>query len=226
MLKELKIEVVTEHGLDDDQKGRVAAMVLGNGHIDHQGGYVDDAGVSHSAAKIHFTSEAGKYAGLSSTETSIDGIDGRTFTDPIHIIIEGTDGSMTGMGEAKCLVEARWHYGVIFLVDDQAWFAGHGTIPNDGMSADVPVLKRIATSASERPGAAPFDIAADLPAEGEFWLTFEDEPHLVSIPWMSGFGGDPQADANPDTVEVFAKERAIHEALIQRVRDFEAVPSL
>lgn len=226
MLKKMKIDVETEHGLDDDQRRRVAEMVTGNGHIDHQGGYVDAAGIARTAARIHFTSETARYDGVPGSQTNIDGIDGKTFGKPIHVIIEGTDGTMTGIREARCLIRAGWHYGVIFMVDDEVWFAGHDTVPNDGMSADAPVLKRVEAMASERPGAEPFLLTESLPSEGEFWLTAEDKPHVVSIPWMSGYGGEPDAGARPDTVETFAKERTIHEALIQRVRDLDMAPSL
>lgn len=225
MLKKLQLEIETEHDLDDDQKRRVAMMVAGQGHIDHQGGFIDAAGVARTAVKIHFTSMAERHGGLEGSMTEIDGIDGRTFGAPIHVVIEASDGSLTGLRNATSQIRASWHYGVLFQVDDQVWFAGHDALPNHGMSADVPVLKRVAAQAMPMPGEEPFLLAEELPAEGEFWLTAEDEAHVVSIPWMSGFGGFPDAHANPDAAEIFAKEREMHEALIQRVRDLDVAPA-
>ena len=222
-LEKLDIEVVTDFNLNDDQKQRLASMLAGNGYIDHRGGFISaDKTGARRAVRIHLTGDESR--AIDGSLTGLDGVDDIHFDRPAHLLLEDETGEMTGMQAAKGEIGATWCVGVVLNVDGDVWFCGYddiGSVP-DGTQADAPVLKKISREASDHPGSEPFNLD-DLPMEGEFWISHEQDPHIVSIPWSSGYAGYVEpGDTNADRIESRAKERAVLEAITERVRALEA----
>lgn len=218
MLRKLEIEVDTELGLNDSQKLRVVAMVRRNRYVDHTGRYRDRHGHVHHLARIHFTCDPAKHQSVSGSSTAIDGLDSIRFPGTVHVVLEGTDGTRTGLYAARCGIAASWARGVVFAVDDEVWFAGREHPDSDPISADEPILKKLSNIASETPGSEPFPLADRLPAQGEFWITLEDEPALVAVAEWRNFGGEADPDDSLSDQERRAAESGILEDLVERVR--------
>lgn len=178
------LEIKSDIDLTEDQKVRLERTVYGNGHFDHEMGYADRSGVPKHAVAIHFLSEpmAGKWG----SETRIVGLDDiqfRTGHEP-HIYIEAEDGSVDGWNHCSGLIKSRWHYGLIMQDDDGGlWFCGtENSAGGDEITGDEP-LKRIDPVTVAMVRQENGEILANLPADGEFWLSNEDLPKVTSIPW-------------------------------------------
>jgi hypothetical protein len=217
---ELVLSIKAE--LSEDQKARVARTVYGQGMVDHEAGYysVSD-GEKHKLARLHVSETRNN--DLQAGKTALAGIDDIRFDDTIYIYLEDEQGVLTGWGDAKGLIQSKWHYGLIFTdTDGDAWFAGREFMDNQGgITADTPILRRV-----ERAGFMNgerfdlFDLAETTASEGEFYLTYDDVGIVTEIPWWSGFGnqGDlTHASKDDEAVAARAQEDVILTALIERV---------
>lgn len=223
MLRKIEVEVETELGLSEDQKDRVVQMVTGEAFVDHHGRYIDASGEAHSLSRVRFTCDATQ--AVEGSETKIDGVDSLRFPSAVHVILEDTEGKRTGMNAASCETKASWHYGLLFEVDGEFWFAGRDNPGGDEVSAQEPILKRVGATASGRPGDEPMALAELAPCDGEFWLTHEDEPSVVSIPWMSSYSTEPDPKTGLPSEDYCRAARAVLDGLTERVRALEASPA-
>ena len=153
--------------------------------------------------------------------STVIGIGDKTFEGTAFIALEDTEGKATGMYSAEATIRARWHYGTLLEVDGEPWFCGwEGPCPiedpHSGERAQAPVLVKVGPSYIDRLGEDPVDLMARLPVEGEFWLSREDEPNIVAVPWWDDYEGPFEAD----TVAI--------QRIEERVRDLtaETAPSL
>lgn len=226
-LRKMTFEVETELELTDDQKERVAAMVMGDGQVDHRGGYVDEVtGQTHQLSKVHFTCNPDM--AVYGSDTTICGLDGMQLDKTVHVVLEDGAGNRTGLKAASGKIKASWHFGVLFEADGGVWFSGRDNV--DGGSregpqttAASPTLRRVADSFTDRPGTEPMSLREHLPAEGEFWISDEDEPHVVSVPWWGSYADEPEAgDTYPGRSELRAAEQAELEGMVERVRALKA----
>lgn len=180
------IEVVTDLDLSEDQKSRVISMVLGNGAFDYEGNFESRDG-AHVLKSIHFMSDPSDIPG---GETSIDGVDDIVFDKSPHIYLEDEGGKIYGWLNTRELKTSSWHYGVIFSDDeDRLWFYGRDTIDGDRVSLNMPILMRIRTEPSRHVLAENGPLLESVPAEGEFWISKEEDPVVTMISWWSGFAG-------------------------------------
>lgn len=216
------IEIKSEIDLDDDQKRRVGLMVLGNGHVDHNGRFINQAsGESFALSTIHMTLDASR--AVEGSATMIDGLDNIRFDTTCHVILEDEAGGTHGMEQCRGETKASWHFGVLFEVEGEVWFCGHDTVGQDTpsgpmTSGDAPILKRVSAHGMMQPGEAPFDMIQDLPAEGEMWISQEEEPRVVSVPWWSGYAGAAEPDAHEDRVKLATQENGHLDQMRERVQ--------
>lgn len=199
-------EIITDIDLTDDQKGRIVRMIRGNGHVDYEGNYRSPAG-AHMLKAVHFLSTPKDIPG---GESAIDGVDGVQFETSPHIYLEDLNGALHGWKSARELKTSRWHYGII-LPDDAGdlWFFGRDEVDGKAISLDAPILRRVRKTPSENVLEECGPLISSVPAEGEFWLSDEDEAVVTSIPWWSGFAGpDSEYASFENEREILATVRA------------------
>ncbi|MBW3243473.1 hypothetical protein KUV57_12435 [Epibacterium sp. DP7N7-1] len=216
------VEIRSEIGLTEDQKRRVCLMVLGNGYVDHRGRFTDQvSGESFALKAIHMTLDQDRV--IEGSKTAIDCIDEIKFEKTCHVILEDEDGGEHGMEISRGETPASYHFGVLFEEGGEVWFCGRDTVgqgdPSGPMTlGDAPILKRVSTMGSMVPGDAPFDLIGDLPAEGEMWISREEEPSVVSIPWWSGYAGMVEPEAHEERVKLAMQENWHLDQMRERVQ--------
>lgn len=195
----MTIRVQTDLDLTDDQKARLTRMVQGNGHFDHNNQFMA-ADTCRDLVAIHFLKTPRKE--IAGGETRIDSVDDLLFETPPGIYLEAADGSLWGWLSTKEFITSSWHYGVLF--QDQSgdtWFCGRNETTGGRVSADSPILKRITPDVSAYVRADNGLLCANLPAEGEFWLTDGDPSVVTSIPWWSPLSIDPGKGVGAEIIE-------------------------
>jgi hypothetical protein len=194
------LQIKSDWPLTEDQKDRLERMVYGNGHFDHELNYEDRTGVVKKAKAIHFRAEP--LDDVVRGETRIVGLDDisfRTGHEP-HIYIEAEDGEICGWNDCTGVIKSLWHYGMILQDDDgDVWFCGTENSASGELTGDEP-LKRISSGTVPIVAMQNGEVLANLPADGEFWLSVEEEPKITSIPWWGKL--DPNnPNVRPDAAE-------------------------
>lgn len=206
-----RIAVETEIDLDEGQKGRIVSMVLGYGHVDHYHRFTDRAsGQGFEIAKIHFTLDQSR--AVDGSATKIAGVDGIRFHDVCHMILEDTEGGEHGMDLCRAETKSSWHCGAVFEVDGEAWFCGFDQPSGQSLDPEAPVLKKVHPQASLDSGESWIDLLAELPAEGEFWISQEEEPRVTSCPWWGSLD-----QSCPEEAECL-------ERMVERVKNMARAP--
>lgn len=228
------VDIRSEIDLTEDQRRRVCLMVLGNGHVDHRGRFTDQvSGESFALKAIHMTLDQER--AIEGSTTVIDGIDGAKFDKTCHVLLEDEGGGEHGMAVSRGETPASWHFGVLFEEGGEVWFCGRDTVAQDSPSGpmtlgDAPILKRVSPMGTMEPGDIPFDLIGDLPAEGEMWISREEEPCVVSVPWWSGYAGVAEPGAHEGRVKLAAQENWHLDQMRERVQalrsEHEMEPSL
>lgn len=204
-----EIQVHADIPLTDDQERRLKRMVYGQGHFDHEGGFIDAAGQRQEVAALHLCLQP-----LPETpggETTLAAIDTHDFGEASPFLyLEDRDGKKTGWKEARGAIASQWHYGVI-LQDDHGdvWFCGIDAPGSGELTGDEP-LRRISAETPEIVLEENGEILANLPADGEFWLSKEDLPKVTSIPWWGNL--------NPEDAHLREEARAPMRALLDRIQ--------
>lgn len=217
----MPITLTTDFHLNEDQTDRILTMLRANGHIDYEDMYATATGKRARCVAMHFLKEP--LDGISGGETTIDSIDDIRFDKPPSIYIEDAEGALTGWKQAREWIESSWNCGVIFKDDDgQAWFCGRQTVESVSMDSEAPILRRVSLETPEFIFEGYGLINDNLPAEGEFWLSHEEQAVVTSIPWWShcSDGTDPE----PFNAEVAENDRAAIERMKLRVRALSAKP--
>jgi hypothetical protein len=222
--QQLPFEVISDlPGMDDhDRQSRLLSMITGDRRIDAYGAFLDRGGKKHDLAKVHFLKAQKDHPGYAATD--ISGIDNISFDDTAFIYLEDSEGELTGWMDAREAIESSWHYGVIFADDaGQGWFFGRNTVNDDPLTADEPILKKISLDTPRLTRMHHGEVIENLPAEGEFQLTEEDEPHIAAIPWWSEFAAEIEpGDDYPGRSEVRLAEQEILEQVKARIAGLEA----
>lgn len=205
------IAVISDIELNDSQKERILLMVSGRGHFDYEGNFRSGESV-HAIKAVHFVSK--EIEGVPGGGSTIDSLDGIRFEPSPCIYLEDTDGKMHGWSVALEVKQSSWHCGVIFDDEDgNLWFSGREDTSGESFTAGEPVLRRVRSTPSDDVLAQCGPLIGEIPSQGEFWLSQEEEAVVTSIPWWSTYG----RDAIDETVNL--REAEILEALRARVRD-------
>lgn len=194
------LKIKSDWPLSDDQACRLEQMVYGNGHFDYELNYEDRQGVVKKARAIHF--RADPIEGIGRGDTRILGLDDisfRTGHEP-HIYIEADDGEICGWNDCRAAIKSRWHHGMMIEAEDGGlWFCGTQNSASGELTGDEP-LKKISPETVPMVASQNGEILANLPADGEFWLSDEEAPKVTSIPWWGKIDVD-DPNARPDAVE-------------------------
>lgn len=203
------IKVVSALALTEDQEHRLKRMVYGNGHFDHEGGYLDGAGLRHQLAALHFC--LSPIPDVSGGESRIVSIDTHHFgKESPYLYLEDRLGKMTGWGEARSAIPSKWHYGVILQdAEGDVWFCGVDEIGHDEITGNEP-LRRLSRITPDVVRMENGEILDNLPADGEFWLSEEPEPKVTSIPWWGHL--------NAEDAHLREEARAPMRALLDRIQ--------
>lgn len=231
-LEAINPSVETPFDLSEDQKRRLVRMVLGNGHADHRGMFTIDGGENAlELAAIHLTDDLA--AAKAGSESALAGIDDITFDIPVHVLLADAAGETYGWKRCRAAVRSAWHFGVLFEADGDVFFCGKDNPGGDYRSpqdespmtlADAPVLVRVSGMASAEIGAEPFDLAPDLPCEGEVWISRDDLPCVVSMPWWSGYAVAPEEGASEARRKLARDEIDQLALMVERARALSPQP--
>jgi hypothetical protein len=214
--------IVTELGLTPDQISRVRKMVSGDGHFDYENRFTDKSGEVHDLHAIHFTSQP--KLKIANAETTIDSIDSRIFEQDIFIYLEDKQGGFTGIQEAREAITAKWHGGIIFKdYEGQGWFCGDSETGSSCAKEDSPVLRKISLDTIAHVLGENGEISELMPSEGEFWLTNEDDPKIISVPWCSGYAEPVEEnDTWPGRSELRQQEADTLRKMIERTQEMSS----
>lgn len=203
------IRVHADIPLTEDQERRLKRLVYGQGHFDHEGGFLDASGQRQEVTALHLRLQP--LQDIPGGETTLAAIDAHDFGEaPPFLYLEDREGKKTGWNETRSAIASSWHYGVI-LQDDRGdvWFCGIDAPGPGELTGDEP-LHRISAETPELVQEENGDILANLPADGEFWLSKEDPPKVTSIPWWGNL--------NPADAHLREEARAPMRALLERIQ--------
>lgn len=235
----MTIEIKCETPLSDYHKKAVSRFVAGGRHVDHNRQFLmvdDEARTVRTLAAVHLTAEPK----IPSQENAPYPWAGQGFPFDPFITFEDAEGNLCGFQHCTASVEYIHTYGALVHSDEsgETWlFVLECDAPDGG--ASVGSESEITAEAVRAGRFSPIRIygeTEDFRTEnaslteldgchtGEFCYSKEDEPKLVSSPWMSkvgefapGFGSE----------EARAADAALIGALHDRIRaDKEASPGL
>lgn len=177
--------------MDKDAILAFQRMVVGSLHIDHNGDLSGRDGKPTQLKAIHYrtTAEPGVDGGefYGHDAMSHDNLASAPF-----FYLEGEDGSIVAFENARPAISSEWYFGILLMDEDgQGWFCGcdDAHLTSDGEPAAIDYadakLIRVSLDTLDIVLKENGELRDNVPAEGEFWISKEDEPNIVSIPWWS-----------------------------------------
>lgn len=179
MPKFSEIDVIAPFELDDDQKRRARDMVYGQGRIDHRSRVETRDRRCCEIAKIHILDAL--HGDVPGGHSQIDAFDHHRFPDQAFVYVETTDGEMIGWHDVQAETKSEHAMGLIFADDSgQGWLE---TWDHNGDPDPDQPLRRISLETPDTVDADGDFIRQNLPMDGEFYISREDLPVIVTIPW-------------------------------------------
>lgn len=215
------IQIRSDFALTRDQERRLCQMVRGRGHFDHEGGYVDGEGARHALSAIHFKETQAE--GVARGDTTIDSFDGMRFPNGSPFIyLESTGGRLSGWNETRPVIPSAWHYGILLAAEGgEFWFCGLDAHGSSALTGEE-TLFRVDPVTLDHVRDQVGDLAENLPAEGEFWLSRESLPKITDVPWWGAADAERQVHAAP---EERARMTAVLDRIRARIAECEAMPA-
>lgn len=216
--------------MDKDAILTFQRMVVGSLHIDHNGDLSGRDGKPTQLKAIHYRTtaepdvEGGEFYGH-------DAMSHAKLLSAPFFYLEGEDGSMVAFENARPAINSKWHFGILLMDEEgQGWFCGR---------EDVKITSHGSAEAEDYENAKLFRVSLDtlpivlskngelrenLPAEGEFWISEEEMPNIVSIPWWSLVVSDIDVDKlSSDQIGYRAKDIANLEGIKDRIETLTAI---
>ena len=213
--------IKSDFALTTDQERRLCQMVRGQGHFDHEGGYLDGDGVRHALSAIHFRER--QIEGVARGDTMIDSFDSMRFPKgPPFIYLESAGGTLSGWNETRPVIPSAWYYGILLAAEGgEVWFCGMDTHGSSGLTGDE-ALFRVDPVTLDHVRDQVGELVENLPAEGEFWISRELLPKVTDVPWWGAADAERQAHAAP---EEWARMTAVLDRIRARIAECETLPA-